>query len=104
MFGFGQKKEAAASLPWDDQARQALDQAVSQAPVPAMLRGKIRSELEKAGEEQARKHGHASVTAQDLMEGLMSKLPESMRSKIEDAAKKGPQGLADLQKKLSKKG
>lgn len=91
-------------MPWDDQAKQALDQAVAQAPVPAMLRGKIRQELEKAGEEQAKKHGHTAVTAQDLTEGLMSKLPESMRSKIEDAAKKGPAGLADLQKKLSKKG
>jgi hypothetical protein len=103
MFGFGKKKDDSEQMAWDDQARQALDQAVAQAPVPAMLRGRMRAELEKAGEEHARKHGHTSVTAQDLMEGLLSKLPESMRSKIEDAAKKGPAGLADLQKELGDK-
>jgi hypothetical protein len=98
---FGQKKkDEVPSLAWDPAAEAALEQATHQAPIPAMLRGRVKSELKKAAEEQARKNGHASVTAEDLMNGMLAKLPPSMKAKVEEAMKKGPQGLEDLQNNL----
>ncbi len=91
---------SSSTIPWSPEAKQALEQAVSQAPVPAMMRGMVKKELEKAGEEHAQKSGHATVTPEDLMQGLMAKLPADMKAKVEDAMKKGPEGLQDLQKDL----
>jgi hypothetical protein len=89
-------------LSWDNSAVQALAQAVSQAPVPSMLKGRIKSELSKAAEEAARKEGKTTVTAQHLMAGILARLPEDMRKKVESAAKEGPAGLKKLQNELGK--
>ena len=84
------------SLTWDPQASSALQQALAQAPVPAMMKGLLKKEMAKSAEEHARKMGHTSVTAEDLMNGLMAKLPDNMKSKVEDAMKKGPDELKKL--------
>ncbi len=88
---------------WDPQATQALNQAVSQAPVPALLKNRLKNELKKAAEAEAKKAGHKKVTPEDLMNGLMSKLPDSMKGKIEAAMKEGPEGMKKLQKELGEK-
>ncbi|MDA1168944.1 MAG: PCP reductase family protein [bacterium] len=105
MFSFWQKKssnqsEEASSLTWDDSATKALAQAVGQAPVPGIMKQRVKRELEQAAEEYARKKGKTSVSAEDLMQGIMSRLPEGMRTKVEDAAKQGPEGLKKLQDEL----
>ena len=105
MFSFWQKKspnqsEDGESLTWDDSATKALAQAVGQAPVPGIMKQRVKRELEQAAEEYARKNGKTTVTAEDLMQGIMAKLPEGMRSKVEDAAKQGPEGLKKLQDEL----
>ena len=98
---FGEKKnDEAASLTWDQAAEAALEQAISQAPVPGMLRGRVKSELKKAAEEHARQQGHTNVTAEDLMNGMLAKLPANMKAKVEEAMKQGPRGLEDLKKDL----
>jgi len=56
--------------------------------------------LTKAAEEQARQLGHAEVTAEDLMSGMLAKMPAHMKTKVEQAMKQGPEGLANLQKDL----
>ncbi len=94
------KPTTSGSVVWDAQAEGALNQAVSQAPVPAMMRGMIKNQLKAAAEEAAQKAGRTNVTPEDLMAGLMSKLPANMKGKVEEAMKKGPEGLADLQKQL----
>lgn len=91
------------TLTWNAQASQALDQAVAQSPVPGMLKGRLKKELSKAAEAETTKAGRTEVTAEDLMTGLMSKLPAHMRSQIEEAAKQGPEGLKNLEKKLKRK-
>ncbi|MCE9643179.1 MAG: hypothetical protein K8Q97_02510 [Candidatus Andersenbacteria bacterium] len=90
----------AGQLSWDNSAITALAQAVSQAPVPSMMKGRIKQELSNAAEEAARKEGKTTVTAQHLMAGILSRLPENMRKKVEDAAKQGPAGLKKLQEEL----
>jgi len=105
MFGFGKKKQTQAqpdSLTWDDQARAALAQSIKQAPVPKLLKGKVKQELKQAAEEVTRKDNRTQVTAQDLMAGMLSKMPTAMRSKVERAAQQGPQGLKNLEKELKK--
>jgi hypothetical protein len=99
---FGRKKTAEENPPlaWSDAARQALEQALQQTPVPAMLRGKVKSELKKAAEAQARANGHREVTAEDLMNGLLAKMPAGMKAKVEAAMKQGPGGLENLRKDL----
>ena len=92
-----------AILTWDDEARQALDQAVSQAPAPSLIKGRLKKELAKAAEQQTAKNGRTNVTAQDLMEGMLAKLPAHMRQKVEQAAKQGPEGLENLKKDLNKR-
>src|SRR3989344_8675878 len=91
-----------AGLPWDAAATDALEQALSQAPVPAPLKGRVKKELQRAAEEQARQHGHATVTAEDLMQGMLAKMPAAMRAKVEDAMKQGPEGLENLKNELGK--
>jgi hypothetical protein len=105
MFSFWQKKssnksEDGANLTWDDSATKALAQAVGQAPVPGIMKQRVKRELEQAAEEYARKAGKTTVSAEDLMQGIMAKLPEGMRAKVEDAAKEGPEGLKKLQDEL----
>ena len=109
MKPFWRKKQAVTpssgsddgAVAWQTDATAAIDQALAQAPVPAMLKGKIRKELEAAAESAARASGHSEVTAQDVMEGLLAKMPANVRSKVEEAvANKDPRALAKLQKKL----
>ncbi len=105
MFPFWQKKSssdspAESNLTWDESATKALAQAVGQAPVPGIMKQRVKRELEQAAEEYARKAGKTTVSAEDLMQGIMAKLPEGMRAKVEDAAKQGPEGLKKLQDDL----
>lgn len=110
MFNFWKKskednnKEVSETgeLTWTDEASKALDQAAAQAPVPAMMKNKIKTELRKAAEEATRKEGRNQVSPEDLMQGLMAKLPQNMRNKVENAMQKGPEGLKDLEKELKK--
>jgi len=94
------QKPSEDNIPWDAAATQALDQAVQQAPVPAMLRGKVKTELAKAAEAQAQAAGHSTVTAEDLMQGLLAKMPADMKAKVETAMSQGPDGLKNLEKEL----
>lgn len=100
IFNKKKKEEGNNGLAWDDQATQALDQSMDQTPVPAAMKGTVRKKLAKAAEEQAVKSGHTSVTAEDLMQGLLSQLPENMRHKVEEAAKQGPEGMKNLEEDL----
>lgn len=104
MFKLWPKQSAAPSsaITWSAEAQAALDQAVAQAPVPAMMKAMVKKELRKAAEEATHKAGRTSVTPDDLMQGLMAKLPDNMKAKVEEAMKKGPAGLQDLQKDLGK--
>jgi len=92
-----------SSLSWDPSATQALEQALSQAPVPAALKGTVKKQLTKAAEAQAKQAGHDTVTAQDLMQGLLAKMPPDMRAKVEQAAQQGPEGLKNLEDELGSK-
>lgn len=87
-------------MSWDEQAQLAVNQAVQQAPLPAMLKGRVRTELTNAAEETARAAGRNNVTAQDVLQGMLAKMPPAMRQQVEEAMKGGPEGLAKLQKKL----
>ncbi|MFH1354392.1 MAG: PCP reductase family protein [bacterium] len=86
------------SLSWDSAAAQALEQTMCQAPVPRIIKGQVKKQIEKAAENSARAAGHSSVTAEDLMQGLLANMPADMRGKIEEAMKKGPAGLQNLAK------
>jgi len=88
---------------WEPDATEALAQALKQTPVPAALKGTVRKKLAQAAEQQATKAGRTTVTTPDLMEGLLSQMPANMRSKVEQAAKQGPEGLANLQNELKNK-
>ena len=90
-------------LTWSKEATDALEQTLGQAPIPKLLKPKIRRDLKKAAEALARKSGRTEVSAHDLMQGFLSKLPSEMRNQVEQAARKGPEGLKMLQKKLEKK-
>ncbi len=96
-------EEGKQTLTWSDQAKQALEQAVGQAPVPKLMKGQIKKQLASAAEEAAKAAGHTEVSAEDLMNGLMAKLPDNMRNQVEKAAKQGPDGLKNLEKKLKGK-
>lgn len=104
---FNKKKDSSGAplskLTWSEDAKAALAQAVDGAKVPKMLKGRMKKELEKAAEGHARSKGKTEVSAQDLMEGLLAKMPAEMRNKVMQAAQKGPKGLEQLQKKLQKK-
>lgn len=99
---FRRKKEdgSAVALTWHAQATEALEQAVAGAPVPSLLKKRLRKELTSAAEAHARKHGRSEVSPEDLMQGLLSKMPAEMKNRIMQAARKGPQGLQLLQKQL----
>lgn len=107
MFKFLNKKKEnnnevvkQASIEWDSQATKALEQSLSQAPVPGPLKGTVKKKLMQAAEEHARKAGHSQVSAQDLMEGMLAQMPANMRAKVEKAAKQGPNGLKNLESEL----
>lgn len=107
MFKLWPKQSAApaaqsSAITWSAEAQAALDQAVAQAPVPTMMKAMVKKELRKAAEEATQKAGRASVTPEDLIHGMMAKLPADMKTKVEDAMKKGPSGLQNLQKDLGK--
>lgn len=107
MLKFWKKKQASQSsssgnLTWDPQASQALEQSLAQAPVPKMMKSMVKSQLKKAAEDIARKANRTTVTAQDLMEGMLSRMPAHMRAKVEDAIKQGPEGLEKLKKDLGR--
>ncbi|MDD5074224.1 MAG: hypothetical protein PHU92_03580 [Candidatus Shapirobacteria bacterium] len=87
-------------LSWDEQAKTAINQAIQQAPVPPMLKGRLRKELEGAAESEAQKTNRKTVTAEDVMNGLLSKLPANMRQQVEEAMRGGPDALKKLQGKL----
>jgi hypothetical protein len=105
MFKFRHKKNQNSQtekdrMAWEPQATTALEQSLKQSPVPAALKGTVKKKLMKAAEEQARKSGHNSVSAQDLMQGLLAQMPANMRAKVEQAAKQGPEGLKNLEDDL----
>jgi Ser-tRNA(Ala) deacylase AlaX len=87
-------------LTWDDSARQAIQQSLQQAPIPAMLRGKVKKELEAAAEEAARADHKTSVTAQHVMTGMLNKMPANMRAQVEQAMKGGPEEIQKLQQRF----
>ena len=64
------------------------------------MKQRVKQELSNAAEEAARTAGKTTVTAQHLMAGILSRLPENMRKKVEEAAKQGPKGLKKLQEEL----
>lgn len=106
MLKFWKKKkenQANTTLTWDSQASQALEQSLAQAPVPKMMKSMVKSQLKKAAEDVARQAGRTTVTAQDLMEGMLARMPGNLRTKVEDAMKQGPEGLERLKKDLGKK-
>ena len=109
MFNFKKKEKKddtnndLTALTWDATATQALEQAMSQAPVPKMLKGKVKKELKKAAENVAQSNNRTTVTAEDLMQGMLVKMPANMRSKVEDAIQQGPEGLKNLEKELGNK-
>lgn len=88
--------QSSNAFKWDDKASKALDAAVSQSHVPAMLKNKVRGELAKAAEVAATKSGHDTVTPEDLMAGMLEKLPADIRNQVEQAAQQGPDGLTKL--------
>jgi len=90
---FDKKQEQPSPAPvtgltWSAEASQALELALKQAPVPAMLKGKVRKELEKAAEDTARSAGHSEVGAEDLVNGMMAKLPPHLQKQAQDMIKK----------------
>lgn len=87
-------------MQWEKSAQQALDQSVAQAPVPGIMKQQVKRQLQQAAEEYAKQAGKTTVSPEDLMNGLMSRLPANMRKKVEEAAKKGPAGLKDLEKEI----
>lgn len=105
MFNFRKKKTASAgsSLQWDPKATQALEQALKQAPIPSMLKNRVKKELIAAAEETARAAGHTTVTAEDMMNGFLARMPADMRSKVEQAMQQGPEGLKNLENELKGK-
>jgi len=88
------------SLPWEEAATQALEQAISQVPLPGPLKGKVKKELAQAAETHAREQEHTAVTAEDLMNGMLAKMPAGAREKIEQAMQQGPEGLDKLKKEF----
>jgi hypothetical protein len=108
MFNFKKKGKKddnnnSTSLTWDPTATQALEQAMSQAPVPKMLKGKVKNELKKAAENVTQTANRTTVTAEDLMHGMLAKMPANMRNKVEDAMQQGPEGLKNLQDEFGNK-
>lgn len=82
-FGKKDNESGAEKITWQPAASQALEAAMNQAPVPKLLKGRLKKELMKAAEEKAKTAGHTEVTPQDLIEGLMAKVPPEMRGQLE---------------------
>jgi hypothetical protein len=89
-----------SDLAWDDQAKEILNKALGEAPVPAMLKGTVEKQLRRAAETAARNSGRTSVTAQDVMDGFLAKLPADVRAKVEGAMSEGPEALKRLQDEM----
>ncbi len=108
MINFWKKRtqdsEGGAPLTWSKEAKKALAQSVEQAPVPSLLKNRMKKELEASAEKMARANGHTEVTAEDLMQGLMEKLPADMKKQVEQAMRQGPEGLKALTRRLGNKG
>ena len=83
------QNQPADSITWEAQATQALEMATAQAPVPQLLKGKLRTEMKKMAEAEAQKNGRATVTAEDLLNGMMAKLPSNMQDKVKGMMEKG---------------
>jgi len=105
MLGLNKKKEVSSvtAIPWSESASQALKQAVAGAPVPKPLKGTMAKELKKAAEQHATEAGHSEVTPEDLMNGLLAKLPSKMKDKVTNAIAQGPDGLKNLESELKNK-
>ena len=95
-----ESENAGQEMQWEESAQQALEQSVAQAPVPGIMKQQVKRQLKQAAEEYARQAGKITVSPEDLMNGLMSRLPDNMRKKVEEAAKKGPERLKDLENEL----
>jgi len=91
-----------SKLSWSAQAQQALNQAITQMPIPGLVKGQVKKQLARAAEKQAVSAGHNEVTPEDLMAAMLSKLPDSMRGKVESALQDGPDGLKKLRDELEK--
>jgi hypothetical protein len=94
MFKNWFQKDKSAPSPsgkvaWTAEATQALDEAVAQAPVPQLLKNRLKKELKKTAEDHAQKNNRTTVTPQDLLEGLMTRLPAHMQQKVKDMMEKG---------------
>lgn len=105
MRKFWQKnKETTSSntsaVTWEEEAKQSIDKAIVQAPVPAVLKGRIRQELMKAAEAEALRAGRNKVTPEDVMAGLLAKMPATMRDRVTQAMQQGPEGLKNLEQDL----
>jgi hypothetical protein len=90
-------------LGWHKQAKAALQQALNQAPIPKLLKGRVEKELKKAAEQAAHAAKSKIVSPEHVMQGLLAKMPAKQRAQVEDAMNKGPQAIKDLEKKFKKK-
>ena len=92
--------EGNQAFEWDGKAQEALSQSVAQAPVPSVMKRRAHAELKKTIEQTVRAAGRTNVTVEDVMQGLLSKLPVQQREKVEAALAEGPAGLEKLKKTL----
>lgn len=97
MFGLGKSNQ---EIKWNKQAEDALEQAMAQFPGPKLMLGPVKSKLRSAAEKKASELGHTEVMPEDLMQGLMEMLPQSVRDTIEKRMQEGPEGLSKLQDDL----
>jgi hypothetical protein len=97
MFGLGKSTE---QIPWNKQAEDTMEQALAQFPGPKLMLGPVKSKLRSAAEKKASELGHSEVQPEDLMQGLMEMLPQSVRDTIEKRMQEGPEGVAKLQDDL----
>ncbi len=97
MFG-----RSNAKTPWSQEAEQAVEVALGQMPVPALMRSVVRGRLRSAAEQAAGVAGHATVQPEDLVQGILDLLPGEMRETVEQRMREGPAGLEKLQDDLQK--
>ncbi len=88
------------TLAWDEAAKKSIEQAMANAPVPRLLRGRVMQGLIQAAEEKATEAGRDTVTAEDVVAGLLAKMPPALRDKVSQAIQKGPEGLKNLEQEL----
>ncbi len=90
-----------SSLIWDPEASAGIQQALKQVHIPKILTGRIKKELRQAAEDAARADGRAHVTSQDVLSGMLAKMPADMRQQVTKAMQEGnPDELKKLGKKL----